>query len=573
MPAKLKKIPHVLKKHLKIVIPLLLAAILVGAVVIRANQTTTSYVTEEAQVRNVATYLTLTGNIEAVSDAALIPKVAETVTAVHVSIGDEVKKGDVLATLNDSTIQKSIAKQEANLTTTQLNNYYAVRDAQKTYDDYVTGINEGHNSQLMSAQTSLNNAKTAYETAKETYERDKMELENNIDSSMMSSNNQIASAQLALNNAKNNYDENEANIRGMEKGVENAQDAYDNEPSASNESALKSAENNLKSAEDKRTSLQASIDSAQLSYDNAVNSYLTTYYNANVSLETEYKEMNNKYDAYVAAQNSYDAAVATVNSTLQSYANSLEKTTSTSTSTSAELELDDLYDQLDDYKIIATIDGTITSLDINEGDSVTKDTAVVEITDYSKMKVAVQIDEDNISQVTAGMEMNIAVDALGTSYTGTLENISRKATISGGLSYFTADVIFEADENIYSGLSAEVTHLLRGVENVVSVSMSALKYNDDNTAYVLIGSNPSAAASAEKRSVTVGMSNGTYVEITEGLSEGESVLVEQSATSATMMNMTMGMGGGMQGDPAAGMGGGAPAGGGAHSGGGARPGN
>lgn len=119
--------------------------------------------------------------------------------------------------------------------------------------------------------------------------------------------------------------------------------------------------------------------------------------------------------------------------------------------------------------------------------------------------------------------------------------MSKKATVSNNVSYFTADVTFDADDDIRSGLSAEVKYLLNGVENVVSVSMSALNYNTDNTAFVLVGGN---ASNAQQRNVTLGISNGTYVEIKDGLAEGETVLVKQSKTSEALISM--GMGGGQR---------------------------
>jgi len=558
MKPKLLKIASFLRKKLKIIIPVALVVVIVVVVVLKKTSTTDTYTEETVQVRDVATYLTFTGNVEAVNDATIMPKVAKTVTAVNVSIGDEVKKGDVIATLDDSEIQRSIKKQEASLSNTELSNYYAIRDSQKKYDSYKEDLENGQNSQLMSAQNSVDSAKTAYEQAKETYERDKMELENNMDSSMISSNRSIESAKTALEDAQQNYDDNEADIRGYEQGVSNAEDTY-GEDSAE----AKSAQSNLTAAEDKRDSLQDAIDTAQTNYDNAVNDMLMSYYNTNLNLESEYETMQQKYTAYQQALASYEVTVKEVNETLEDYADSLEKTQATSNTTTATVELEALYEQLEDYQITAPIDGVITVLNLNVGDSVTTSTTAAEVTNYDKMKVQIKIDEDNVTSLDNGTEVSITVDALSKTYQGTIENMSKKATVSNNVSYFTADVTFEADDEIRSGLSAEVKYLLNGVENVLSVSMSALNYNTDNTAYVLVGDN---ANTAEQRTVTLGISNGTYVEIKDGLSEGETILVKQSKTSEALMNMGMGGGGDMPaggGDmPAGGGGGGNPGGGG-----------
>ncbi|MGN0407574.1 MAG: efflux RND transporter periplasmic adaptor subunit [Bacteroides sp.] len=558
-----QKLSKSTKKYIKIIIPCVLAVAIVSVIIFNAKKSTDTYIEETVKVRDVANYITFTGNIEAVNDATIIPKVSKTVTAINVSIGDEVKKGDVIATLDDSDIQRSIKKQETSLSNTELNNFYSIRDSQKKYDNYKFDLENGENSQIISAQNSLQSALSAYEDAKETYERDKMELENNMDSSMISSNQKVESAKKELEKAQEAYDENESDIRGLEKGVSNTEAQY-----GENSAEYRSAQNNLEAAENKSKTLKEALESAQTSYDNAVNDMLMSYYNTNLNLESEYKNMQQKYTAYEQAQKNYDMAVKNANETLQEYADALEKTQATANTTSASVELEALYEQLDDYKIIAPIDGVITVLNINVGDSVTTSSTVAEVTNYDKMKVQIKIDEDNISTFDNGTTVTVSVDSVGKTYQGTIENLSKKATVSNNVSYFTADVTFDGSEEIRSGLSAEVKYLLNGVENVVSVSMSALNYNDDNTAYVLVGRNQSTA---EKRAVTLGISNGTYVEVKDGLSDGETILVKQSKTSETLMNM--GMGGGMpQGGGNMPQGGGdrgaAPAGGGGNAGGG-----
>ena len=400
----------------------------------------------------------------------------------------------------------------------------------------------------MSAANSVENARTSYEQAKETYERNKMELENNMDSSVISSNQKVASAKQALDDANQDYADNEAKIRGYDKGLANAESIYGED---SSEAA--NAQKELESAEEKSDSLQKAIDNAQTNYDNAVNDLLMSYYTSNVNLNSDYENMQQKYTAYQQAQASYEIAVKSAGETLQDYADSLEKTQATSNTTTATVELEALYDQLEDYKITAPIDGVITVLNINVGDSASTSDTAAEVTNYDKMKVQIKIDEDNISALDNGTEVTVSVDALNKAYKGTIENMSKKATVSNNVSYFTADVTFDADDDIRSGLSAEVKYLLNGVENVVSVSMSALNYNTDNTAYVLVGGN---ASNAQQRNVTLGISNGTYVEIKDGLAEGETVLVKQSKTSEALISMGMGGGQRPQGQAPDGNGGG-----------------
>ncbi len=81
-------------------------------------------------------------------------------------------------------------------------------------------------------------------------------------------------------------------------------------------------------------------------------------------------------------------------------------------------------------------------------------------------------------------------------------------------------------------MTVEVKLISREAYGVVSVSMDALRYEKDNTAYVLVRN---AEGKEEKKYVTVGITDGNYVEIKEGLSEGDIVLVSPSIPYMQMM--------------------------------------
>ena len=84
-------------------------------------------------------------------------------------------------------------------------------------------------------------------------------------------------------------------------------------------------------------------------------------------------------------------------------------------------------------------------------------------------------------------------------------------------------------------MSVEVKLKNNDVKDVLSVSMDALYYESDNTPYVLVGS----GKSQEKKYITTGASDGSYVEIKDGLNEGDTVKAKSE-----MMNMMMNMYGG-----------------------------
>lgn len=520
-------------KHKKLIIVLLVLVVIVVLFVVNAgNASNIYYVDETAVRRDIVTYHTFTGNIEAVNEVTIMPKAVGEVTAVYFKEGDEVKTGDVLAQLDDTTVRDNITVSEAQLSNSDLQNYYAVRDAKKAYEDYRNNLENGENSTLVQAKSALDSARAAYESAKDTYEKAKLELDNNIDASMIAANSALESTKLALDQARQRYDDNEADIRGADKGVSNAEDAYEANPSAETAAALATAKATLEALEDARTTLQNAVDTAQQSYDNQYRSYLSTYNTANTTLSRYYDSMMAAKDSYESAQASYDTAVTSVNQALESYANTAEKTEALSNNDVATAQLDSLYNQLDNYKIIATIDGTLTDFDLKVGDTLSGTIGAAEITDYSLVQVSIKIDEYDILGVEDGSPVTINVDAIDREYAGTIKNVSKKATVDRGVSYFTADVEFEADSYIRTGMSVEVKIKNHDVSNVVSVSMNALSYENDNTPYVTI----KKGRKTEKKYITVGVTDGSYVEVKEGLDEGDTVQA-MSAMMAAMMSL------------------------------------
>lgn len=494
------------------------------------------YVDEKVARRDIVTYHTFTGNIEAVNDVSIMPKAIAEVKEVYFKEGDEVKAGDVLAQLDDTTIRDNIAVSEAQLSNSELQNLYSIRDARKAYEDYKVNLENGENTSLSQAKSALDNARTAYESAKDTYERAKLELDNNIDASMIQATNQLETVKHALDQAQKNYDDNEGDIRGAEKGVDDAEAARDANPGADTEAALKAAEANLEALEQKRKSLENALESAKKNYENQNKSYLSTYNTANTNLSRYYDNMVSAENSYNQAQINYDATVTATNQALENYANAAEKTSSLSNNNVALAQLDALYNQLDNYKIIATIDGTLTDFNLKVGDTPSSAKCAAEITDYSLVQVSIKIDEYDILGVEEGVTVDINVDALDRNYTGTIKNVSNKATVEKGVSYFTADVEFKADEYIRSGMSVEVKLKNHDVKNALTLSMNALSYEKNNTPYVTVKN----GARMEKKYITVGATDGSYVEIKDGLNEGDTVQAISSMMAAMMKMNNMG---------------------------------
>jgi len=185
----------------------------------------------------------------------------------------------------------------------------------------------------------------------------------------------------------------------------------------------------------------------------------------------------------------------------------------------------------------AGMDGEVAEIFVEENETVSPGTKLMTIVDYTDLEVSVKVDEYELAAVTAGKEVKVRVSAIDREFTGVVESISKEGSIINGVTYFLAVVQLDYDEALKVGMSAEVTLLKDEVKNAVTLPMTAIQFNDDNTAYVL---KEGAEGIALKSPITTGINDGKTVEILSGVSSDEKVLLGEPVEAAGF-----GLGGGM----------------------------
>ncbi len=190
----------------------------------------------------------------------------------------------------------------------------------------------------------------------------------------------------------------------------------------------------------------------------------------------------------------------------------------------------------------AGMDGEVAEIFVEENETVSPGTKLMTIVDYTDLEVSVKVDEYELAAVTAGKEVKVRVNAIDREFTGVVESISKEGSIISGVTYFLAVVQLDYDEALKVGMSAEVTLLKDEVKNAVTLPMSAIQFNDDNTAYVL---KEGIDGIALKSPITTGINDGKTVEILSGVSSDEKVLLGEP-TEAAGFGLGGGMGRGLQ---------------------------
>lgn len=166
---------------------------------------------------------------------------------------------------------------------------------------------------------------------------------------------------------------------------------------------------------------------------------------------------------------------------------------------------------------------------IREGASVRERQAIITIPDMTRMAVNVKIHESYIKKVRKGQKARITVDAFpDTMLTGEVTKVgvlpdSQNRWMNPDLKvYLTTIAIEGTHEWTKPGMSAKVEILVSHLDDVVHVPVQAVSpEHGKQVCYVVRGLKP------ERREVEVGEFNDEFIEIKNGLTEGERVLLRR----------------------------------------------
>ena len=217
----------------------------------------------------------------------------------------------------------------------------------------------------------------------------------------------------------------------------------------------------------------------------------------------------------------------------------------------AQETYDELEDQIeevrsllsDDGIVYADCNGLVASISVEEGDDVEvfidEDTnlilsyaTILTMTDISSVYVPITISEEDILNVSIGQEATVTMSAFpNQTFAAEVDTITVESARSGAATVsYTVNVRF-AEENtldMLEGMSAEVTLVQRAARDVLYVNAQAVTFSGGISTVLVEG----ADGQAEERVVETGFTDGMYVEIVSGLTEGETVLVESAVSAA-----------------------------------------
>lgn len=192
---------------------------------------------------------------------------------------------------------------------------------------------------------------------------------------------------------------------------------------------------------------------------------------------------------------------------------------------SAGAQLDVLEHDLKNSSMRAPFNGIVTSKNMEEGDVINPmmgmNVGILTLMDLSKVKITLDVPSEDIEKIKTGQTCRVGVDTLpGEEFTGTVYSKNLAADVVSKT--FKVEVEVENPGiAIKAGIFAEVKIEILNAGNVLLLPLTALMTDGDNQ-YVILHENGTAVY----KTVKTGRENDRFVEILEGLHEGQSVVVE-----------------------------------------------
>ncbi len=194
----------------------------------------------------------------------------------------------------------------------------------------------------------------------------------------------------------------------------------------------------------------------------------------------------------------------------------------------AEANLEFAKVQLEYTKITAPISGIIASVSTQEGETVAASFAAptfVTIIDLERLEVWAYVDETDIGRINENQKATFTVDTYSdTDFEGIITAIYPKAVIQDNVVNYVATLkITDFEERILRPeMTVTVTIYLDIKENVLAVPNNAVKREQGKTVVNVLDNNGKII----QRNVKTGYSANGYIEILDGIREGEKIIIQ-----------------------------------------------
>lgn len=430
-----------------------------------------------------------------------------TIAKVLVSVGQQVAKGDALFELAGDSVadleqelQNNVGKAKADLEAVYADQKLSQQTADYTY------------------QSSL-----AYGTyAKAEYDNTMQGLKDAVESSQL----MLARAESTLTDYQNRLQDITASWQDAAQVLSNCQyslnhtDPDDVYQYVYYYNLAEQAKQTADSLEQQKEQLENNVEQAKSNVETAAKNYAA----AQRSLAQGTLGAKQTYDlralAYDTAQETYEVTLAYLEDDIATQEEIYQE---------AKEKWDEFSSYISGNAVLSQHNGIITSVALEAGDSINTGSLLVTLYDMSDVSMTVTVREADMADISIGSAANISFIAYPEQvFSAVVSEISDASTDSKGNVVYQVTVMIAGDvSGLFQGMTGDVTFVTEQSEEALYVSKRAVTV-ENGKSYVKIRQENGTIV---KREVTTGFTDGTYIQITEGLAEGDIVLIESKIES------------------------------------------
>lgn len=246
---------------------------------------------------------------------------------------------------------------------------------------------------------------------------------------------------------------------------------------------------------------------------------------------------NKKAANYLTNYNAYQATLSQAKSAIDQRAAELAIKKSTARSSDIDLANADIISaqgqveaalaRYNNTVITAPVDGTITSIDIKIGQLATAQKEAIVLQDVSNIYLETNINEANITSLSVGMPVEITYDSFGSDkiFKGTITKIDPSSTLVSGVVNYKVTASTEQTPDLRPGMTANMTIKVKEKNGIIAIPSRSIVVGDkgDRTIRVITNTRKKKWKSVP---VTTGIEgDGGMIEVLSGLSAGEEFVI------------------------------------------------
>ena len=544
-------------KKPKIVFPLITIIAVAGFFIYKSQTKPLEYDTFTVEQGDIAQNVSVTGQVKPAENIELSFEKSGRIVEIKNKVGDKIKNGQILASLNNIELRAQLAQANAGIQTQQAK-----------LDELKKGTRA---EEIQVAQTTLDNARKSLADADTNFANIKnkadADLKEDYDAALSAANDAVTNAIYSLfvltdiqytyfqstsDTDSINIAEAKANAIYILLGEVNAgratnnaitqmaggakkivQTAQDNPTFSNIDSALISVKNALqkvKSALDvvSTTSLSSTNKTNLNTEKTSVNADITAVSGKIEAIAVQKAtNQNNIITAQISlttAQNTL--ANAQTNLALKQAGSTPEQIAAADAQVrEAQANALNISAQLAKTYIKSPVDGIITKQDAKIGQMATANQILIAVMSDAKFEIEANVSENEIAKISLNDEASITLDALGSKekFAGRVIKIDPAETIISGVIYYKTTLVFNIeDARIKSGMTANLDIKTDERKNVLILPYYVIKQKGD-TRYV----QQISGKTIKDVTIGVGLEGETMVEITSGLKHKEQVIVEK----------------------------------------------